>query len=73
MKVIDGKPYREVRCNNCHALIGYEYIFAGRFAIDKCPKCGTKSVFIFKHMRTQDNEKIISEEFGSGGNCKENE
>lgn len=35
-----GKPYRELRCNNCRALLALEYIFIGRLSI-KCPKCNT--------------------------------
>lgn len=63
MKMIAGKPYREVRCPHCHVLICYEYIFAGRIALDKCPKCGKESVFTFKHSKTTDNQAIIEDEF----------
>lgn len=48
MKKIDGKPYREVRCPKCRTLICYEYVFAGRIAVDHCPKCGEKFVLSFK-------------------------
>lgn len=71
MKIIDGKPYREVRCNACHALICYEYIFAGRIAIDNCPKCGEKSVFTYKHIKTTNNVEVIDKEFTEVQNCKE--
>lgn len=63
MKLIDDKPYREVRCQHCHALICFEYIFAGRIAVDKCPKCGKKSVYTYKHIKTADNQTIINDEF----------
>lgn len=63
MKIIDNKPYREVRCPNCHALICYEYVFAGRIALDTCPKCGQKSIFTFKHSKNKSNQNIIDDQF----------
>lgn len=63
MKVIDGKPYRELRCPECHCLICYEYIFSGRVALDKCPKCGKASTLTFKHTKTTENQNIIDDDF----------
>ncbi len=63
MKIIDGKSYREVRCSGCRGLICYEYVFSGRVAIDKCPKCGEKTVLTFKHIKTKENVAVITKEF----------
>jgi len=48
--IIDGKIYRELRCNNCRKFIIWEYTFAGR-SYYKCPRCGEENVFTFKHYR----------------------
>lgn len=59
---INGKFYRELRCNYCRALWGYEYVFAGRFAWN-CVKCGELNEYNFKHTKTKENTDIIKEEF----------
>jgi len=38
MKLINGKPMRELRCMKCRALLCNEYIYAGRMSI-KCYNC----------------------------------
>jgi len=35
---MNRKPYRELRCANCHALLAKEFIFVGRLSI-KCRRC----------------------------------
>lgn len=59
---INEKFYRELRCNNCRALWGYEYIFAGRIAWT-CHKCAELNEFNFKHTKTKENTDIIKQEF----------
>ena len=61
---IDGKGYREARCKNdmCRKLLFYEYLFAGRIAI-QCDRCGTMNIFDFKHLKTLDTTATIEKEF----------
>lgn len=59
---IQGKKYRELRCNSCRKLICFEYIFAGRIAYI-CPRCGNTNEFILKHLPTEENKDRIKSEF----------
>lgn len=59
---INGKKYRELRCDHCRKLICFEYIFAGRIAF-VCPRCGETSTFNFKHLPTDDTRATIEQEF----------
>lgn len=43
----EGKPMREFRCTKCRALLGLEYIYAGRLAI-KCHNCNELNRIDFK-------------------------
>lgn len=67
---INDKTYRELRCSSCRKLIGYEYIFAGRFAF-VCSRCGETSTYTFKHIRGGVNDAIIDNEFILKSNRKE--
>jgi len=62
MPTINDKFYREIRCNNCRKLFGYEYIYAGRQAFF-CPRCNELNEFNFKHIQTKENLCIIKNEF----------
>jgi len=59
---LNGKLYRELRCQNCRKLICFEYIFAGRIYF-ACPKCKHPNVFDFKYLKTAQNKSIINQEF----------
>ena len=62
MIIVNGKSYRELRCNNCQTFIIYEFIFAGRTAY-KCPKCGILNEHSFKHLKTKANADTMEREF----------
>jgi phage FluMu protein Com len=62
MITINTKPYRELRCRNCHKLICYEYVFAGRIAFS-CPRCGELNEYDYKHLKTKDVENTMDNEF----------
>lgn len=64
MITIDGKGYREARCKNdtCRKLLFYEYVFAGRLAM-QCDRCGTMNIFDFKHLQTAQNKTTIEKDF----------
>lgn len=59
---LNEKFYRELRCPNCHRLLGHEYIFAGRLAIF-CRSCEELCEFSFKHPKTKENMDTIDKEF----------
>lgn len=65
MPSIEGRFYREVRCPNCHKLLGYEYVFAGRLLFN-CSRCSEMVVLNFKHIKTKENVTAIAEEFTMG-------
>lgn len=60
--IIEGKHYREIRCSNdqCKALMGYEYVIAGRVAFF-CRHCGELTSFSRKITRNQYSVKQLSE------------
>lgn len=60
--IINGKIYRELRCQTCRKLICVEYIYAGRVAFN-CPRCGEQSIFNFKHLSTKETKDTINNEF----------
>ena len=70
MIVFEGKSYRELRCSNCRLFIVYEYIFAGRIAI-KCKRCDHLNIFVFRHLRTQENKDTIEQDFSIGKTGRE--
>lgn len=55
-----GRRYRELRCDSCHALICYEYIYNGRVLI-KCWRCAKMKLMVFsrnkKRKRSSHEEK----------------
>lgn len=59
---IGGKHYRELRCNDCRKLIGYERIIIGFFAYI-CPRCKRINQFDFKMINTKLVNDIIPKEF----------
>lgn len=59
---IDGKFYRELRCPNCRRLLYYEYVYAGRVAIN-CRSCDELVEVTFKHPKTKENIDVIDKEF----------
>lgn len=46
-KMVEGQPYREIRCEHCRNLLGDEYIFAGRLRL-KCPQCNREVKIDFR-------------------------
>lgn len=66
MITINNKEYRELRCNKCRKFFIYEYIFAGRMAM-QCPRCGELNEFEFKHLNTTENKATIKKEFSLKG------
>jgi phage FluMu protein Com len=66
-----GKLYRELRCHDCRKLICFEYVYAGRVFFD-CPRCGTPNEFVFKHLKTTENEDNIKKEFTIDSNKLKN-
>lgn len=46
----EGRIYREVRCQNCRALLGYEFVRDGRLRFN-CGKCGRVNILVFKPRR----------------------
>ena len=66
MITINEKSYRELRCNKCRKFFIYEYIFAGRLAI-QCERCGLMNEFEMKHFNTKENTDIIRKEFALEG------
>ncbi len=67
MATINDKFFREIRCPNCHRLLGYEFVFAGRLAFG-CPRCGELCEFNFKHTKTKENVTEIEKQFSIGSN-----
>lgn len=43
----NGNLWREIRCENCHKLLGHEYVREGRLLL-KCGRCGRISLLEFK-------------------------
>ena len=66
MIIINDKNYRELRCKICRKFIIYEYIFAGRLAI-QCARCGELNEIEFKHLNTKQNNDTIKKEFTMKG------
>jgi phage FluMu protein Com len=62
MPTINDKFYREIRCQSCRKLLGYEYVFAGRLAFN-CYRCGELNELELKHTQTKENMNIIKQEF----------
>lgn len=57
--IINGRQYREVRCQNCKNYIVYEDDAIGRLA-HKCPKCGYLNEIVLKMLKTKANiEKMM--------------
>lgn len=69
MITINQKEYRELRCKNCRKFIVYEYVFAGRIAI-QCDRCGELNEFEFRHLNTNENKATINKEFVMKGGEK---
>lgn len=46
-----GKKYRMVKCENCHKVLCYEYIFRGRIIVP-CSDCAMLTVMVFRQDRT---------------------
>ncbi len=46
----EGRMYREVRCQECRRLLGYEYVRDGRLRFE-CPKCKRINVLVFKPVK----------------------
>jgi phage FluMu protein Com len=70
------KHWRELRCTACRALLGLEYLFAGRLQI-KCPRCGELNTIFFKVPKNllpkliMEDSKINKEELlGGDSNAK---
>lgn len=63
---INEKEYRELRCNGCRKFIIYEYVFAGRLAI-QCPRCGYMNEFVFRHLNTKENKDKIEKDYSMKG------
>lgn len=62
MPTINEKFYREIRCPDCHRLLGYEYVFAGRLAF-YCSRCGELVEQEYKHMGTKANVTEVQKDF----------
>lgn len=62
MITINEKEYRELRCKACHKFFIYEYVFAGRMAI-QCQRCGELNEYEFKHLNTKENKATINKDF----------
>jgi len=45
-----GRMYREIRCNECRAWLGDEFIREGRIIL-KCFRCGNISLMVFRPRR----------------------
>lgn len=67
MITINSKNYRELRCKACRKFFIYEYIYAGRLAL-QCSRCSELNEFEFKHLNTKENQTIIEKEFKQEGN-----
>lgn len=52
MNIKNGKPYREMRCTYCRALLGFEYVVAGRVHIE-CRRCGEGNTFTFRATKNE--------------------
>lgn len=66
MITINDKEYRELRCKACRKFFIYEYIYAGRMAI-QCQRCNELNEFEFKHLNTTENKATIKKEFSLKG------
>ena len=62
MIIINDKSYRELRCNKCKKLFGYEKISAGRLAII-CPRCGQLNQIEFKYLKSPEVTTTMDKEF----------
>ncbi len=67
MITINGKQYKELRCSKCQRFIVYQNVAAGVLCIT-CPKCGHFNEWIFKYLKTEENEAMIKNNYQLGNN-----
>lgn len=59
---INGRDYKELRCAKCQKFIIYQNISAGILFLH-CPKCGHENEFVFKYLKTRENEAMIKSNY----------
>jgi phage FluMu protein Com len=62
MITINGKDYKELRCAKCQKFIVYQNVSAGILAL-QCPRCGFLNEFVFKYLKTDENEAMIKKDY----------
>jgi phage FluMu protein Com len=62
MITINGKDYKELRCQRCQKFVIYQNIAAG-IACYICPRCKHVNEFSFKYLKTADNEAMIKKDY----------
>lgn len=66
MITINGKDYKELRCAKCQKFIVYQNVSAGILCI-QCPKCDYLNEWVFKYLKTDDNEAKIKKNYAISG------
>lgn len=62
MITINGKDYKELRCAKCQKFIVYQNVSAGILCI-QCPRCDYLNEWVFKYLKTDENEAIIKKDY----------
>ncbi|MBN2263073.1 MAG: Com family DNA-binding transcriptional regulator [Prolixibacteraceae bacterium] len=62
MITINGKEYKELRCAKCQKFFIYQNVSAGILCM-QCPRCGFLNEYVFKYLKTDDNEKMIKKSY----------
>lgn len=62
MITINNKQYKELRCSACQKFIVYQNVAAGILCYI-CPKCGHLNEFLFKYIKTDENDALIKKEY----------
>lgn len=62
MITINGKEYKELRCAKCQKFVVYQNISAGIMAF-QCPRCGYLNEWVFKYLKTTDNDAMIRKDY----------
>lgn len=62
MITINGKQYKELRCAKCQKFVIYQNVSAGILAM-QCPRCDYLNEWVFKYLKTDDNEDMIKKSY----------
>lgn len=62
MITINGKNYKELRCAKCQKFIIYQNVSAGILCL-QCPRCDYLNEFVFKYLKTDENEAMIKKSY----------